>query len=496
MSSGKVLIIGAGIGSSDNITIKAKKALDSADIIIYDRLINSDIIREYEGSKELIYVGKKAYSEYMQQDEINDLIIEKARSGKIIARLKGGDPYVFGRGGEEAETLVENGIDFEVIPGVTSGVVALMTAGIPATHRGKSTSVSFITGHRKEGMDFDFSPYAKIDGTLVFYMGLKNLGSISKGLINGGMDSNTPISVIMNGGYPTQKTIVSTLENIEKDIEGKGFKSPSLIVVGEVVSLREKLDFFESRLLFGRTIVVTRAKNQASQLVEKLDALGANVIQAPTIEISKINSDLLNSTIKSFDYTHLVFNSVNGVEIFMDEFLAQHDIRALANTKLCVVGLKTKEALKKYGLNADIMPENYVGEELSDAIISNSDENSKVLLVHSLKSRKSIIDKLKKCVNTDAIPIYDSVKPEDTIELPSDIDYILFTSSSTVNNFINAYGNECINNSKIVSIGPITTKTIESNNLSLYGETKNATIDAMIDFLKEDVRNEFKNEKA
>lgn len=495
MAKGKVYMIGAGIGSSDMITIKGKRTLDKADVIIYDRLINYDLVREYEGVKELIYVGKKAYSEYIQQEDINDIILREARMGKVIARLKGGDPYVFGRGGEEAEILVENGIDFEVIPGVTSGVVALAYAGMPATHRGLSTSVSFITGHRKEGMDFDFTPYAKLDGTLVFYMGLKNLHSIADGLVSGGMDSSTPAAVIMNGGYPTQKVFTSTIGNIAEEILNKGFQSPSLIVVGNVVGLRDTLNFFETRPLFGKNIVVTRARSQASLLVDRLSDLGANVIEAPTIELKAINGDELNSVIRDFDYTHLLFNSVNGVDIFMKAFLDVRDIRDLFNVKLGVVGKMTRKALEAYGLRAEIMPEKYVGEDFTDEVIKTLASDSKVLLLHSAKSRQSIIDKLKSAVETVAVPIYDTVNPNELTEIPDEVDYVLFTSSSTVDNFVDSYGVEAIGDGKVISIGPITTETIERRGLILYRESEYATIDSMVKLIEEDVY-ELANEKA
>lgn len=284
MNKGIVKIVGAGIGPADLITCRAKKALDTADVIIYDRLLNPSLLSPYLDTKELHYVGKAASNHHLSQDKINELIIEKAKKGNIVVRLKGGDPYIFGRGGEEAEFCVENGIPFEIIPGVTSGVVSLMYAGIPATHRDAATSISFITGHRKKGVAGDFKKYANLDGTLVFYMGLNNLSLIVNDLLEGGMSPSKPAAVIMNGAYPNQRVFTSTLDEIVEGIDGLGFQSPSLIVVGDVIRYRDILNFYEKKSLFGKNIVVTRARKQASKLVESLLSLGANVIEAPTID--------------------------------------------------------------------------------------------------------------------------------------------------------------------------------------------------------------------
>ncbi|MDO5713018.1 MAG: uroporphyrinogen-III C-methyltransferase [Tissierellia bacterium] len=488
MNKGKVKIVGAGIGPSDLITIRGKEALEDADVIIFDRLLNEDLIAPYKGKKELYYAGKAAGDHYLTQDEINTLMVEKAKENKIVVRLKGGDPYVFGRGGEEALYCVEHGVDFEVIPGVTSGIVSLMYAGIPATHRDICTSVSFITGHRKKGVIGTFQEYGKLEGNLVFYMGLKNLPKITKELIEGGMDSGKPAAVIMNGGYPNQKTFVSTVGRIAEEIKDKEFGSPSLIVIGDGVSFRGELNFYEKLPLFGKRIVVTRARSQASKMVKSLEALGAEVLQAPTIEIQKINEEGLKEAIAHWDYTHIVFHSVNGIRFFFDEFLKVRDLRDLAGIKCCVIGDSTAKLLKEYGIHPDIIPDRYVGEELIDAIRKDGMKDRKILLPHSKTTRETLLNEYESLGKIHALPIYASVMPEQITELPDEVDYILFMSSTTVKNFIEIYGKKILNQGKVISIGPITTDTLESEDILVYKEAAKATIKSMVECIKEDVQ--------
>lgn len=498
MKKGIVKITGAGIGPKDLLTIKAKKALDAADVIVYDRLLNSDIIKEYEVKKEMYYAGKTAGDHFLTQDEINNLIVEKAKEGKNVVRLKGGDPYIFGRGGEEALYLLENGLDFEVIPGVTSGVLSLMYAGIPATFRDVATSISFITGQRSTGVKNDFSQYAKLDGTLVFYMGLNNLEDLSSDLIAAGMDKDRPAAVIMHGGYPDQKIQVSTVENIYSDIQGKDFGSPSLIVIGEVIKLRDQLNFYENLDLFSKKILVTRARSQASTLSEKLTDLGAEVIEAPCIEIKeRVGEDFIQALdgFRENKYSHLVIHSVNGGEIFFKNFLKDHDLRDLAGVKICSIGKMTSKLIRSYGLKPDIEPDTYIGEELLDAIKRDLKEGQgqpRFFLPHSKLTREKLLEGYRDLGALDSFVVYENTLPEEKVSFDK-VDYILFTSSSTVENFIDLYGKEATKGAKIVSIGDITSKTIEKFGLKLYGQSDEATIDSLIEFLREDSKNE--NEK-
>ncbi|MDO5724831.1 MAG: uroporphyrinogen-III C-methyltransferase [Tissierellia bacterium] len=491
MQKGKVKIVGAGIGSEDLITIKAKESLQWADVIIYDRLLNENLIKPYILEKETYYAGKKAKDHYLTQDEINNLIVEKAKSGKNVVRLKGGDPYVFGRGAEEAEILLKNGIEFEIIPGLTSGVVSLMYAGIPVTHRDASTSVSFITGHRKAGETENFRQYAKLDGTLVFYMGLGNIENITNELILGGMSKDKLAAVISNGAYPNQRVLVSTVKDIASEIKNLNFETPALIVIGDVIKYRDRLNFYEKLPLFGKNVVITRARTQISKLSKKLSELGANVIEAPAIEIKEtIDENFLNEikNFKNLNFTHLVFHSVNGIEIFMKYFLKYNDIRDLPKT-ICTIGKASYKTLAKYGIKADIVPENYIGEDLIEELkrdISNS--AAKIMIPHSALSRDKLLKEYKNLGELHEHSIYTSIVPIERTELPKNIDYILFTSSSTVKNFKKLYEDFDLENKKIISIGPITSMAIEKQGLKLYRQSDEATIESMVKCIKEDVK--------
>lgn len=481
----KVIIAGAGIGDKDNLTIKVKNALDSCDIIIYDRLLNDDIISQYSDSKELYYVGKAASDHTLTQDQINSLMVEKAKEGKKIVRLKGGDPYVFGRGGEEALYLLENGIDFEVMPGLTSGIVCLNTAGIPATHRNLTTSITFITAHRAKNEEISFEKYAALDGTLVFYMGLNNLDKITYDLMAGGMEKDKKIAVIMNGAMPSQKVLVSTLENVKEDIKDKGFASPALIVVSDNINYRDMLNYFEKRPLFGKKILVTRAKHQIDSISSRLENLGAQVIKAPTIDITPTNIDKLEEDFDNFDYDYLIFTSVNSVKIFFENFVKNHDIRQLHKTKIATIGEKTRKEVEKYHLKVELSPEKYIGEQLVKILQENLKKTDKVYFPHSNLSREKIISSISEISNLKELAIYKTTPTSQIIDIPQDIVAVVFTSSSTVDNFVSIYGKDKIKNTKIFSIGDITSDSIKKHNLKVYKQSKKATIDSLIDAVLE-----------
>lgn len=492
MNRGIVKITGAGIGPKDMLTVKAQKALDDADVIIYDKLLNEDILKPYYGKKELYYAGKTAGKHSLPQEKINNLILEKAGEGKKVVRLKGGDPYIFGRGGEEAAYLSERGVDFEVIPGITAGVLALMYSGIPATFRDVASSVSFITGHRSREKESDFSRYAKLDGTLVFYMGLTNLDRLTADLIAGGMDKDRPAAVIMHGGYPDQKIHISTVESIFKDIQGKDFDSPSLIVIGDVIKLRDRLNFYEKLPLFSKKVLVTRASSQASALCEMLENLGAQVIEAPCIAIKELESADFIAALEGFKkkkYTHLVIHSVNGGEIFFKKFLETYDVRDLAGVKICSIGKMTGELIKSYGLKPDIEAVKFVGEALLDAVKADPSKEKKIFLPHSNLTRPELLQAYKDAGELYSFVVYENTLPEKKADF-KDADYALFTASSTVENFITLYGKDALKKTKVISIGDITSKTIKEHGLNLYGQAEEASIDSLIKFLMEDTKNE------
>lgn len=486
---GKVFLVGAGIGSEEYITVKGKKILDEADVILYDRLLNQNLIDTRDKSKEFINVGKESSNHIYSQDEINEILVQKSSEGKTVARLKGGDPYVFGRGGEEAEYLADRGIEFEVVPGITSGIAGLCFAGIPITHRDYGSSLHLITGHKKNEADLDYDILSKLNGTMVFYMGLANLKKICEGLIGGGKNPGTCCAVISHAGYPDQKVVSSTLSDIDEKAAKEDIKSPSLIVVGDVVKLREKLNFFENRVLFGKNIVVTRAREQSSSLVSKLKNMGANVIEAPAISVKEINEDKLKHEIENLkSYTHLIFTSANGVKIFMEALLEKYDVRALGSIQIYAMGDGTAGELKKYGIKADFVPSRFVAEVFYEEIKDKIKTSDKILLPRALKARPYLSDNLSNICKVKEIFIYDTVIEDISQEAREalktlNIDYITFTSSSTVENFLKLIDDEIIENikkAKIISIGPITSNTAENNGFKVYREAKIYNIENMI----------------
>lgn len=489
MTEGFVKIVGAGIGSEDLITIKGKEALENADVIIYDQLLNYNLIKPYEGKKELYFAGKIAGKHFLKQEETNALLVKKAKEGKKVVRLKGGDPYIFGRGGEEADVLYENNIPFEIIPGVTAGVVSLMYAGIPATYRNISTSISFITGQRKKGVIGNFKNYAKLDGTLVFYMGLNNIEKITSDLLEGGIEPEKPACIISNGAYPHQKIFISTVGKIAEEIKNVELKSPNLIVIGDVINFRENLNFYEKKELFGKKIAITRATSQSSTLKKKLGNLGCETFEIPCIKIEEnIEDDFLEmlKNFENYNFTHLVFHSTNSVEIFFKYFLKYHDLRDLGKIKIATVGKMTTKVLNKYHLNSDLCPENFYGKNLVELIKNDDVKNKKILLPHSKKTDEKLLNSYSEIGELFEYKIYDSVLPEKIENFPKNLDYIMFTSSSTVDNFMKMYSLELEKNTKLVAIGKMTENSIKNYSFHNYFVSKDATIDSMIDFIKED----------
>lgn len=491
MKIGKAYLVGAGPGDEGLLTLKGKKCIEEAEVIIYDRLANPRLLEMANKNCEMIYVGKASSDHTMTQEDINLLIAKKALEGKVVTRLKGGDPYVFGRGGEEAQVLVEHGVEFEVVPGITSGIAGLCYAGIPITHRDYASSLHLITGHLKEEEeDLDWNALAKLKGTLVFYMGVKNLDSISKNLIREGMDKETPVAIINWATHPRQKVVTGTLENIYQIAIDAKIKPPSLIAVGKVVSLRDELNFFEKKPLFGKKIVVTRARAQASKLTDILKEKGAEVIECPSIEISKIEpNEELNEAIKNIvDYTHIIFTSQNAVDIFFEELYKEYDARSLKAAQIVSIGPATTKQLKKYGIKADMQAKEFVAEGVIESLEGKLNKDSKILLPRAKEAREKLALELAKICEVKEIHIYETIKGINDEEILSElenqkIDYITFTSSSTVKNFYSMLNQAALKNieeAKIISIGPITSKTVEDMNKSVYKEADEYTIDGVV----------------
>lgn len=485
----KVYLVGGGPGDPGLITLKGIEAIKNADVIVYDRLINNELLAYGKEKCELIYAGKKANKHYMKQEEINEVLISKAKENKNVVRLKGGDPYVFGRGGEEGIALAEKSIPFEVIPGITSAIAGLNYAGIPITHRGVATSFHVMTGHFKKDSDesLDFESLVKLNGTLVFLMGIGNLETITQGLIQEKMNKKTPVAVIQWATYSDQKSVVGTLETIVEVVKNNGVKTPGLIVIGDVVNYRNELNYFEALPLFNKRVGITRPKKQNQSLAKAIRAIGGEPVELPSIEVKKINQGALEKAINELEnYSWLIFTSVNAVEIFFDKLDEMNlDVRVLGDLKVAVVGQSTKKKLKNYGINVDLVPVEYTGAALGKALVKKIDLGEKLLMPRSNKGKKKLVKILEEKAIIEDLPIYDLVVPKIREEiLKQPLDYITFTSPSTFYNFSSQVKRNYLENIKIISIGPITSKAIRSEGFKVYKEAKDHRIEGLVEILK------------
>ncbi|WP_457551382.1 uroporphyrinogen-III C-methyltransferase [Desulfobacula sp.] len=495
--TGKVYLIGAGPGDPGLLTIKAKECIETADVVVYDYLASAVLLNYAKNNAQIIYVGKKGGDHTLTQDKINLLLVDKAKQGFDVARLKGGDPFVFGRGGEEAQMLLSHGVPYEVVPGVTSAIAAPAYAGIPVTHRDHASFVSFITGHEnpsKKDSSMQWDVYAKSNATLVFLMGVKNLANIVKNLIKHGKPSDTPAALVRWGTTARQETVTGTLETIVDRVRQAGLKSPAVIVIGHVVSLRNELAWFDKRPLFGKRIVITRARAQASGLVSKLSKLGALCIEIPTIQIAPPKDTApLKDAIKNIKkYEWLIFTSVNGIKFFFDTlFDMGHDVRVLGHLKFACIGPVTKQRLKDYGIISDILPKTYRAESVIDAFSSVQIKNKKVLLPRARLARTILPEELTKMgAMVDEVIAYETkLNDEDKEYLISllennEIDAITFTSSSTVSNFMSQLETkntkQLLKNIVLASIGPITSDTARSLDIEPDIEAKEYTIQGLV----------------
>lgn len=495
-SRGKVYLIGAGPGDPGLITVKAMECIQAADVVVYDYLASPFLLDYAKKDAEIIYVGKKGGDHTLTQDKINLLLVDKAKEGKNVARLKGGDPFVFGRGGEEAQELLSYGINYEVIPGVTSAVAAPAYAGIPVTHRDHTSFVSFITGHErpdKKESRMQWDIFAKSDATLVFLMGVKNLSNIVTKLMENGKPADTPVALVRWGTTTRQQTVTGTLETIVDVVKKAGLKSPAIIVVGHVVSLREELSWFDKKPLFGKKIVITRARAQASDLVGELNRLGAQCIEIPTIKIAppedKKPLEAAIDTLEQYDW--LVLTSVNGVKFFFETLFEKgKDARALGHLKFACIGPVTKERLADYGIISDILPETYQAESVVDAFSNLDMTGKKVLLPRAKKARTILPEQLTQMgAQVDEVTAYETqLATEGKAQLidmlkAGDIDAVTFTSSSTVMNFLTLLEGQNIpallDGVLLASIGPITSDTIRTQGLKPDIEAGAFTIDGL-----------------
>lgn len=479
---GKVYIIGAGCGNIDLLTLKGKRCIEEADCIVYDRLIDPKVLKLAKENTEMIYLGKGNTEGGVIQDEINKTLAKKALEGKVVARVKGGDPFVFGRGGEEIEEIVKYSIPFEIIPGISSSIAVPEYAGIPVTHRGLARSFHVFTGHTMENGEWhDFSTIAKLDGTLVFLMGIKNLDLITGDLIKNGKNPKTPVAVIEKGTSENQRVTVGTLEDIVERAKSEKVVPPAITIIGDVVNMRETFKWFENQPLSGKKVLVTRDTNQSQEFSEKLRIQGATVRELPFIKIENAynfdEKDLKN-------YSALLFNSPNGVKYFMENI---KDIRSLGHLKIGVVGAKTDELLREYKIIPDFIPEKYMGTELAKEVQNYTKENDKVLFITSDISPANC-EKWSEEYNRkfEKLVVYKTGKhiySKDEVEtVLNEIEYITFLSSSTVEAFNESIQGDLklLEDKKIVSIGPVTTKTLNELGYNVALEAKVFDVDGVI----------------
>lgn len=486
-NKGKVYIMGAGPGDLELLTLKGKRAIEEADCIVYDRLINPRILDFAKKDAEMIYLGKGNTEGGVIQDEINRTIVTKALEGKTVARVKGGDPFVFGRGGEEIQSLFDNGISFEVIPGITSSISVPAYAGIPVTHRGVARSFHVFTGHTMEdGTWHNFEAIAKLEGTLVFLMGIKTLPIIVNDLVKNGKNPETPVAIIEKGATADQRVTVGTLENIIEKAKERKIVPPAITIIGEVVNLRETFKWFEDKNLFGKKILVTRDKKQAGEFSNKIEKMGGVAMELPFIEIESVLSKVTSEDLK--EYSALLFNSPNGVREFMKKI---DDIRSLAHLKIGAVGSKTKELLEEYKIKADFMPEEYMVSKLAELSLEYTKPGEKILIITSDISPCDT-DKFNSMYDREfhKIVAYNTKKiireKDEVCTALNKVEVVTFLSSSTVDAFYASIDGdlECVKNIKFASIGPVTSETMKKYGFSVDYEAKVYDINGILDALK------------
>lgn len=505
MANGKVYLIGAGPGDPGLLTLKGRQCLELADVVIYDFLVNPALLAHAPDGAEKICVGKPHSDRHLSQDQTNALLAEKAAADKQVVRLKGGDPYIFGRGGEEAAFLSQQRIPFEVVPGVTAAFAAAAYAGIPLTHRDVTTSLALLTGHERPERklsSIDWEKLAAGAGTLVFYMGMANLDLIGERLIEQGRSPQTPVAVIQWATLPQQQTLIGTLETIAAEVQRQGIESPAVIVIGEVVKYREQLRWFDKLPLFGKRILITRPQAQAASFARQLERLGAQAICIPTIEIVPPD-DLqpLDDAVRQVaDFDSLILTSVNGVESFFERLAANKlDIRSLSGVEIIAVGPKTAEAIEQYRLRPDLIPQRYQAEGLVDELLTRDLKGRRFLYPRAKVVRPVLIEGLRAAGAEVVAPVaYQTVAAEGQKEQlrqllqAGELDAICFSSSSTFESLYKMFADELARlqgRAEFFSIGQITSNTIRKHGFAVALEPEKSTLDdlvvAMVEYYKE-----------
>lgn len=495
MTTGTVYLVGAGPGDPGLLTVRGRELLARSEVVVYDALVSPRLLEHAPASAERIYAGKRGAAHALEQEEINRLLVARARSGATVVRLKGGDPFVFGRGGEEALALAEAGVPFEVVPGVTAGLAAAACAGIPATHRGLASAVSLVTGHETPGKEesaVDWPALARTKGTLIFYMGVERLGAICARLIEAGLAADTPACAIRWGTTPLQRTVAGTLAGLPEQVQAAGLTPPAVLVVGAVVALRDKLAWFEARPLFGRRVVVTRARAQASAFAAQLEALGAEVVEWPAIRIEPAAdlTPLRAAVARLASYDWIFFTSVNAVDVF---FALLHesgrDARALAGHRLVAIGPATADRLNGFGIRPDVQPAEYTSAAIVEALSARDLRGERILcpradiapadLPEALTRRGAVVTEV-----TAYRTVPDAAQASTVAAMlgRGEVHWLTFTSSSTVTNFFAAIEPAAVKPgaARIASIGPMTSAAVRRFGLEPAVEAPTHTIPGLI----------------
>jgi uroporphyrinogen III methyltransferase / synthase len=498
-AAGVVHLVGAGPGDPTLMTARALELIAAADVILHDRLVPAGALAGARPDAELVYVGKEPGGKSSSQEEINAQLVDLARAGKTVVRLKGGDPFVFGRGGEEAQALAAAGVRFEVVPGITAGLAAPALAGIPVTHRQTASAVALVTAHEdptKQDSALDWAALARFPGTLVLYMGVARLGEAARRLVAEGRPAGEPAAVIERGALPGQRTVTGTLADIADRAAEAGVRPPAVALVGEVASLRDQLAWLELRPLHGTRVVVTRARAQASALAARLAALGADVVETPVIRIvpRPIEGEVADAADAIDSYALVCLTSSNGADLLMDALVARgRDARALAGTTVAAIGPGTAAALAARGVLADVVPERSVAEGLVEALEAVEVGGRRVLVARAADARELLPEALRaRGADVDVVALYDTAAEPLDPEAPAAIaaaDFVTFTSSSTVRFFMDALeeaGGALNPNARIVSIGPITSAAIRERGMEVHREADSHDIDGLVDALLAD----------
>lgn len=492
---GKVWLVGAGPGDVGLFTLKGKQILEQAEVVVYDSLVGDGVLAMVPKNARLVNVGKRAGNHTMRQEQINQVLLEEAQRGSRVVRLKGGDPFLFGRGGEELELLSEHGIPYEVVPGVTSSIAVPAYNGIPVTHRDYCSSVHIITGHKKAGQEYniDFEALVRTGGTLVFLMGVTALGDICGSLLKAGMKPDTPAAILQQGTTAGQKRIVATVSTLKAEVERRGIETPAIIVVGGVCELAESFGWYEKLPLAGCKVLVTRPKELISTVARKLRSQGAEVLELPAISVSPVEdrAQIRECLGRLESYQWIAFTSPSGVRIFFELLMEEgKDIRALGKVKIAAIGQGTRKALKAWGLYPDLMPETFDGASLGRKMAQECEKNASILIPRAAIGNKEIMEELgkRRDLTVDDLATYDThYETQELIDEAGEfengkIDYAVFTSASTVRGFVNAVPGLDYTKVKAACIGKQTQAAAAGYGMKTY-VAKEASIDSLVELV-------------